>query len=83
MGFDYHISKTLDESFIFSNFTDVTLVSDDDKHFSAHKIVLCASSLILNEILQTHPHQDAFIYFKSVKPQELKAMLDYLYLGSV
>ena len=65
-GFQKHILKTLDESFIFSNFTDVTLISDDGKHFSAHKIVLSASSSVLSEILLTHPFQEPFIYFKSV-----------------
>ena len=71
-GFQKHIFKTLDESFIFSHFTDVTLVSDDKKHFSAHKLVLSSSSPLLREILVTHPTQEPVIYFPSVKHQELK-----------
>ena len=64
VGFHNHIAGALDESFIFSNFTDVTLVSEDGKHFLAHKIVLCASSPILSAILLNHQHQETFIYAK-------------------
>ena len=84
--FENHVSKTLDENFIFSHFshfTDVTLVSDDNKHFSAHKLVLSSSSPLLREILLTHPTQEPVIYFPSVKHQELKAMISYMYQGSV
>ena len=61
------------------------MVSDDGKHFLAHKTVLSDRSPTLSRILQTHPDQDKelFIYFQSVKNRELKAMLDYMYLGSV
>ena len=38
-GFAGDICESLDEHFLFSNFTDVTLVSDDGKYFRAHKIV--------------------------------------------
>ena len=59
-GFENHIYRTLDDNFIyshFSHFTDVTLVSDDNKHLSAHKIVLAASSPLLSEILFANDHQ--------------------------
>merc|ERR1719318_2529148 len=81
--FKNHISETLDESFLFSRLTDVTLVSDDNKHFPAHKMVLCASSPVLGDILQNHPRQETFIYFKEVENKVLQALLDYMYQGSV
>ena len=77
-GFQNHISKTLDENFIYSHFfhfTDVTLVSDDNKHLSAHKIVLAASSPLLSEILLANQHQDPVIYFPSVKHEDLLAYM--------
>ena len=81
--FENHISETLDESFLFSRFTDVTLVSEDNKHFSAHKMVLCASSPVLSDILQNHPRQETFIYFREVENKVLQALIDYMYQGSV
>ena len=53
--FQSHISTTIDESLIFSNFTDVTLVSDDDKHIPAHKLVLSACSPVLSKLFLRHP----------------------------
>ena len=81
--FENHISETLDESFLFSRFTDVTLVSEDNKHFSAHKMVLCASSPVFSDVLQNHPRQETFIYFQEVENKVLQALLDYMYQGSV
>ena len=82
-GFQNHISKMLDDNFIYSHFTDVTLVSDDNKHLSAHKIVLAASSPLLCEILLANQHQEPVLYFPSVKHEDLKSMLAYMYQGSV
>ena len=81
--FQSHISTTIDESFIFSNFTDVTLVSDDDKHIPAHKLVLSACSPVLSKLFLSHPNHEPFIYFQSVKHEQLKALLDFIYLGRV
>ena len=58
-------------------------MSDDDKHIPAHKIVLSACSPFLSTILLNHPDPEPVIFFKSVKYEELKAMLDYMYLGNV
>ena len=81
-GFEKHVLSMLDESFIFSNFTDVTLVSDDNKHFLAHKSVLSTSSPVLSEILKNNPDQETFIIFKNVCQKVLRSLLDYIYLGT-
>ena len=57
-------------------------MSDDNKHLSAHRIVLAASSPLLCEILLANQHQEPVLYFPSVKHEDLKAMLAYIYLGS-
>ena len=80
-GFRDNIYEKLDENFLFSNFTDVTLVSDDGRYFRAHKIVLVTASQFLRDILLLVFSQEPIIYFPSVKQENLKALLDYMYLG--
>ena len=80
-GFAQHICEKLDENFLFSNHTDVTLVSQDKKYFRAHKVVLISSSLTLCNILLEHPNPEPVIYFQGVDGQLLKAFLDYMYIG--
>ena len=80
-GFAGDICENIDENFLFSNFTDVTLVSDDGKYFRAHKIVLSTGSQLLREILHLQFPHEPIIYFHSIKKENLKALLDYMYLG--
>ena len=80
-GFAGDICENIDENFLFSNFTDVTLVSDDGKYFRAHKIVLSTASQLLSEILHLQFSHEPIIYFHSIKQEILKALLDYMYLG--
>ena len=84
-GYEYHLADAVNESLLFNLFTDVTLVSDEGKYFKAHKLVLSSGSFVLDRILQTHPtkDQELFIYFPGVQYQDLKAMLDYMFLGQV
>ena len=84
-GFESHFSNALDDSLLFNLFTDVTLVSDDDKYYRAHKIVLSSCSSLFSRLLETHQTNDreCFINFPGLQHQELKAMLDFMYLGRV
>ena len=62
-------------------FVNVTLVSDDDIEVSAHKVVLSASSPVFKRILLRNPHQHPLIYLSGVKHQELKGLINFMYLG--
>ena len=63
------------------SFFDVTLVSDDQKAFQAHKSVLSIFSPVLKNILLNNPHSQPLIYLKGVKHQELDSILQFIYLG--
>ena len=80
-GHGGNLCEKLDENFLFSNFTDVTLVSDDGRYFRAHKIVLSTASEFLRDVLHLQFPQEPIIYFPSVKQENIKALLDYMYLG--
>ena len=64
-------------------FTDVTLVSGEGKFHKAHKIILSSGSSLLMNILQNAKHPQPLIFLKGIKDHNLKAILDYIYLGEV
>ena len=62
-------------------FTDVTLVCEDDQQVEAHKLVLIASSPFFQNILRKNKHPHPLIYLRGVRSVNLSAMVDYLYFG--
>ena len=66
-----------------NDFLDVTLISDDQKKFEAHKVVLSACSLFFKEILKSNNHPNPLLYLGGVGAEDLKNVLDYIYLGEV
>ena len=53
-----------------NDFYDVSLVSDDDKVVSAHKVVLSASSEFFKSILRKADHSKPMIYLSAVGKEE-------------
>merc|ERR1712204_99244 len=78
-----NLVSNFNDLFIESNYSDVTLVSDDMKQFQAHKIVLSAFSPVLKKMLHNNPHPNPLIYLRGVKQKELKSVLNFLYIGEV
>ena len=64
-----------------TNFTDVTLVSQDGQQFELHKVVLVSSSLFFKHLLTRNKHPHPLIYLRGVRSEELAAMMDFLYQG--
>ena len=65
------------------DFFDVTLVSDDEQHISAHKVVLSSSSEFFKNILKKAQHASPLIYLSGVTEKDLSAVMDYIYHGEV
>ena len=65
-----------------SDFTDVTLGSKDGLQVSAHRAVLCASSPFLRKLLVESLQQNTFLYLNLVNHEMLKALVEFVYLGS-
>ena len=63
------------------NFADTTLVSEDQKQFQAHKLVLSACSPVLKNLLVTNPHSHPILYLRGIKQEELEAILNFMYFG--
>ena len=76
-----HLSKTFSGLFNKSDFSDVTLVCEDDKTINAHKFILCSSSSFFEKILLLNPHNNPMIYLKGIKFTELESIVRFIYLG--
>merc|ERR1712043_86438 len=62
-------------------YSDVTLVSDDQTQFEAHKIVLSACSPVFKKIIDNNPSQHPLIYLRGIQSYELESILQFMYLG--
>ena len=63
------------------NFQDVTLASLDGQQISAHRAVLSYSSSLLSTILNQNTQTNPVIFCRGVNYQEIKSMLEFIYLG--
>merc|ERR1719309_1759103 len=82
---DFHqnIVTSIDDYRQEEKLFDVTLVSDDDKQFLAHKIILSACSLFFQRVFFNNPHSHPLLYMKGVNSNHLQSILDFIYLDEV
>ena len=76
-----HLREMLNGIMKSEEFTDVTLVCDDKRQFRAHKIVLSACSSVFKSIITEVPQNNQVIYLRGIQHQELKSILEFMYLG--
>ena len=62
---------------------DVTLVGDDHKLISAHKIILTSSSEYFRSILTKHKHSHPLICLDGVNSQDIENAMDFIYNGTL
>ena len=65
------------------DFLDITLVSEDGEHISAHKVVLSASSDFFKDTLKMTNHPNPMFFLSGFHSTILTAVLDYVYNGEV
>ena len=59
----------------------MTLVSEDQTQFKAHKIVLSACSPVFKNIIENNPIQHPLIYLRGIQSFEMETVLQFMYLG--
>ena len=79
--FSEHIQLMLKDLYQEGRYTDVTLVSNDQTQFKAHKIVLSACSPVFKKIIDSNPSQHPLIYLRGVQSFEVDSILQFMYLG--
>ena len=67
--------------FTDSDFSDVTLVSADNQHVSAHRAVLSATSSFLRSVLFESCQQNTFLYMGMIDFKVLQSLVEFIYLG--
>ena len=79
--FSDHLKLMFKDLFQEGRYTDVTLVSDDQTQFKAHKIVLSACSPVFKKIIESNPSQHPLIYLRGIQSYEMESILQFMYLG--
>ena len=62
---------------------DVTLVTDDDHHVSAHKLVLSACSDYFKNIFKKSKHANPLLCLDGITSNDIANVLDFVYNGEV
>ena len=82
--FTSNVSKSFERLRTADYLHDVTLVSDDHKQISAHKLVLSACSEYFRNIFQHNSkHAHPFLCLDGVSSADLENILDYIYNGEI
>ena len=61
-------------------FSDVTLVSDDQHQYKVHKFILSECSTVFKNILSGNPLNTS-IYLRGIHHEEIESILQFIYLG--
>jgi hypothetical protein len=64
-----------------TDFSDVTLVCEEDQHIEAHRIILTACSPFFSAVLKRNKHSHPMIYMRGLKAKDLTAIVDFIYFG--
>ena len=81
-GFSNHFRALFQGLTNTNDYTDVTLVSDDNQTFRVHRAVLSSCSRTLRKILKTMMTDgDLVISLTEIRSEEVRSMLQYMYTG--
>ena len=81
-----HVRSLLQDLMITNNFSDVTLVCEDQTMLRAHRNILSSGSKVLKDIFLFEDKvqisgQQSVIHFRGVNHAVMQAILEYIYLG--
>ena len=81
-NFSENLNSMFRELYGEERYADVTLVSDDQRVFRAHRIILRANSPVLRNIIDSNQSgQHPLIYLRGIQHRELSSILQFIYLG--
>merc|ERR1712189_125059 len=80
-SYNDHLKEMMQNLLLSTESTDITLICEDKTKFKAHKFVLNACSPLFQTIINDLPQKDPVIYLKGVLAEEMKSILQFMYLG--
>ena len=81
--FETNVSKSFANLRTETQLFDVTLVGQDQRKVSAHRLVLSACSDFFKNIFYSNTHSHPMLYLDGVDSSDINLMLDYMYQGEV
>ena len=66
-----------------SSFNDVTLVSDDQREFYCHKVILSACSAFFENILTRQNQSNLVLFLSGIRSEDLENIINFVYEGFV
>ena len=63
------------------DFSDVTLVCEENNQIEAHRVILSACSPFLSSMLKRNKHAHPMIYMRGLNSKDLVAIVDFMYHG--
>ena len=79
-SFADHLKDMMKDMFTSDDFSDVTIITEDQKRFKAHKNILAASSPVLKELLKGQHEANQILFMRGTFSVEIKSILDFIYL---
>ena len=76
-----HLRSMMKDMMMNDEFSDVTLVSEDNNHVKAHKNVLSACSSAFREIFKKDKSSKPIIYLRGIQFSEIESIIQFIYLG--
>ena len=79
--FTQNIASSYNDLRNVPDFSDVTLVCEDDQLIEAHRIILTSCSQFFSTVLRRNMHTHPMIYMRGLKAKDLVAVVDFIYHG--
>ena len=75
-----NLSNKFEKLLSCAEYSDVTLVCEDDKQFKQHKVILASCSESFRKMFKSDYH--SIVYLRGVKSEHMSILLNFMYCGS-
>ena len=79
--FNTNATTTFAELWNDKDFSNVTLMTMDDKHLRANKIILSSGSTFFKNIFQRYSYENPLIYLNDIQYEYLELVIKFIYTG--